>query len=136
MTGFGLIIYIKLVIKSHSGYYLFMALIRMTVICWCGLVWTWASAVDIVVVTHAKTKHVRNKISALGHFLIQKFKWGRLMKHASIPKLLFLIKSSTKILKILYSCSLILLILSIIVPNLVTIGRHLTSFLTCATFNM
>ena len=53
-----------------------------------------------------------------------------------IPKLLFLIKSSTKIFKIWYSCSLILLILSIIVPNLVTIGRHLTSFLTCATFNM
>ena len=53
-----------------------------------------------------------------------------------IPKLLFLIKSSTKILKIWYSCSLILLILYIIVLNLVTIGRHLTSFLTCATFDM
>ena len=31
---------------------------------------------------------------------------------------------------------LVLLIFSISVPNLVTIGRHLTSFLTCATFNM
>ena len=30
----------------------------------------------------------------------------------------------------------VLLILSISVPNMVTIGRHLTSFLTCATFNM
>ena len=28
------------------------------------------------------------------------------------------------------------LIFSISVPNLVTIGRHVTSFLTCATFNM
>ena len=30
----------------------------------------------------------------------------------------------------------VLLIFSISVPNVVTIGRHLTSFVTCATFNM
>ena len=34
------------------------------------------------------------------------------------------------------SYSPVLLIFSISVPNLVTIGRHLTSLLTCATFNM
>ena len=53
-----------------------------------------------------------------------------------IPKLLIIIKSSIKILKIWQSYSPVLLIFSISVPNLVTIGRHLTSFLTCATFNM
>ena len=30
----------------------------------------------------------------------------------------------------------VLLIFSISVPNVLTIGRHLTSFVTCATFNM
>ena len=30
----------------------------------------------------------------------------------------------------------VLLIFSISVPNVVTIGRHLTSFVMCATFNM
>ena len=30
----------------------------------------------------------------------------------------------------------VLLIFAISVPNVVTIGRHLTSFVTCATFNM
>ena len=41
-----------------------------------------------------------------------------------------------KISKIWQSYSPVLFIFSISVPNLVTIGRHLTSFLTCATFNM
>ena len=30
----------------------------------------------------------------------------------------------------------VLLIFAISVPNVVTIGRHLTSFVTCAMFNM
>ena len=30
----------------------------------------------------------------------------------------------------------VLLTFSISVPNVLTIGRHLTSFVTCATFNM
>ena len=51
-------------------------------------------------------------------------------------QLIFLIKSSTKIYKIWQSYSPVLLIFSISVPNVVTIGRHLTSFVTCATFNM
>ena len=46
-----------------------------------------------------------------------------------IPKLLILIKLSIKISKIWQSYSHVLLILSISVPNLVTIGRHVTSFL-------
>ena len=54
-----------------------------------------------------------------------------------IPKLLILIKWSIKNIKnMAQSYSPVLLIFSISVPNLVTIGRHLTSFLTCATFNM
>ena len=48
----------------------------------------------------------------------------------------FLIKLSKKILKIWQSYSPVLLILSISLPNVVTIGHHLTSFVTCATFNM
>ena len=53
-----------------------------------------------------------------------------------ILKLLILIKLSIKILKLWQSYSPFLFIFSISVPNLVTIGGHLTSFLTCATFNM
>ena len=53
-----------------------------------------------------------------------------------IPKLLIIIKLSIQILKIWQSYSPVLLIFSIGVPNLMTIGRHSTSFLTCATFNM
>ena len=53
-----------------------------------------------------------------------------------IPKLLILIILSIKIQKIWQSYSPVLLIFSISVPNLVTIGRHLTSILTCAKFNM
>ena len=53
-----------------------------------------------------------------------------------IPKLLSLIISSTKIYKLWQSYSPVLLIFRISVPNLVTIGRYLTSFLTCVTFNM
>ena len=49
-----------------------------------------------------------------------------------IPKLLFLLKSSTKIEKI----QPVLLIFPISVPNLVTIGHYLMSFLTCVTFSM
>ena len=48
-----------------------------------------------------------------------------------IPKLLFLIKSSKNLKNMA-----VILIFSMSVPNLVTIERHLTSFLTCATFNM
>ena len=41
-----------------------------------------------------------------------------------------------KIFKIWQSYSPVLLILSISVPNLVSIGRHLTLFVMCAKFNM
>ena len=53
-----------------------------------------------------------------------------------IPNLLFIIKSLTNIVKIGQSYSPVLLIFPISVPNLVTIGHCLTSFLTCVTFNM
>ena len=49
---------------------------------------------------------------------------------------MLLIKSSKEIFKIWQSYSPVLLIFSISVPNVVTIGRHLVSFVTCATFNM
>ena len=45
----------------------------------------------------------------------------------------YFIQSSTKIWQ---SYSRVLLIFSVSVPNVVTIGRHLTSFVTCAAFNM
>ena len=53
-----------------------------------------------------------------------------------IPKLQSLIISSTEILKLWQSYSPVLLIFRISVPNLVTIGRYITSYLTCVTFNM
>ena len=51
-----------------------------------------------------------------------------------IPKLLFLIKYAN-LKKKWQSYSPVLLVLYICVPNLVSIGCHLTSYLTCATFN-
>ena len=57
-----------------------------------------------------------------------------------IPKLLYLInrqiKSKNYTAPSFYPYSPVLLILSISVQNLVTIGRHAMSLLTSATFNM
>ena len=78
-----------------------------------------------------------NKTRARREMTSQKYVniW-RLTCKTPIPKLLFLIKSFTKIWKIWQLYSLVLLILHNSVPSLVTIGRYLTSFLTCMTFNM